>query len=75
MRIGIDGSCLSNRRGFGRFARELLEAMARSPRDHELTLFLDRPSMETVTVPLGIKTVAVDVKQAPSRAAAASGRR
>ena len=24
MKIGIDGSCLSNRRGFGRFARQLL---------------------------------------------------
>ena len=28
MRIGIDGSCLSNRRGFGRFARQLLEALS-----------------------------------------------
>ena len=29
MRIGIDGSCLSNRRGFGRFARRLVEALSR----------------------------------------------
>ena len=29
MRIGFDGSCLSNRRGFGRFSRLLLDALAR----------------------------------------------
>ena len=29
MRIGFDGSCLSNRRGFGRFSRLLLESLAR----------------------------------------------
>ena len=28
MRIGFDGTCLANRRGFGRFSRLLLEALA-----------------------------------------------
>ncbi len=37
MRIGIDGSCLSNRRGFGRFARQLLEALSQQPTEHRFT--------------------------------------
>ncbi len=41
MRIGIDASCWWNRRGFGRFTRELLKAMFASPKDHEFDLFVD----------------------------------
>ncbi len=41
MRIGIDASCWWNRRGFGRFTRELLKAMFASPKDHEFYLFID----------------------------------
>ena len=44
MRIGIDGSCLSNRRGFGRFARRLIEAMSRQATPHRFTVFVDGPS-------------------------------
>lgn len=41
MRIGIDASCWWNRRGFGRFTRELLKAMFAEPREHSFTLFVD----------------------------------
>ena len=41
MRIGIDATCWWNRRGFGRFTRELLKAMFASPKDHEFYLFVD----------------------------------
>ena len=75
MRIGIDGSCLANRRGFGRFARQMVEALAGAGSSHEFSVFVDRPSMEEVTVPEGMETVAVEVSEAPSRAASASGRR
>lgn len=75
MRIGFDGGCLANRRGFGRFARRLLEALAAEPFAHELAVFVDRPSLEQVTIPGRFSTVAVDVRQAPSQAASASGRR
>src|SRR5262249_6930452 len=51
MRIGIDGSCLSNRRGFGRFARRLVEALARQPTAHRFTVFIDRPSAGIAAVP------------------------
>ena len=44
MRIGIDGSCLANRRGFGRFARRLLEALARQA-THASIRGLRRPAV------------------------------
>src|SRR3954470_4759540 len=77
MRIGIDGSCLANRRGFGRFARETLSALARTTDGHDYVVFVDRPSeaMARDPVPSGFDRVAVDVGEAPSRAASASGRR
>ena len=47
MRIGIDGTCWSNRRGYGRFVRELLGAVAAASRDHTYTVYLDRASSGT----------------------------
>jgi glycosyltransferase involved in cell wall biosynthesis len=75
MKIGIDGSCLSNRRGFGRFARQLLDALARQPASHDFTVFVDRPSAPGIEVPQSFGRVVVDVGEAPSRAASAQGRR
>src|SRR5690349_10780048 len=75
MRIGFDGGCLANKRGFGRFARQLLGALAQQSWAHKLLVFVDRPSLEQVTIPEPFATVAVDVREAPSKAASASGRR
>jgi glycosyltransferase involved in cell wall biosynthesis len=75
MRIGIDGGCLANRRGFGRFARQTLQALAACGNRHEHVVFVDRPSASAVTIPANVRTVYVDVSEAPSKAASASGRR
>jgi glycosyltransferase involved in cell wall biosynthesis len=75
MRIGIDGSCLSNRRGFGRFARQLLESLGRQATHHHFTVFVDRPSAGSVEIPDRFEPVMVDVGEAPSQAASAQGRR
>ena len=75
MRIGIDGGCLANRRGFGRFAREIVRALAEANSRHEFVVFLDRPSADRVVIPQAMATVLVDVRVAPSVAAAADGRR
>ncbi len=75
MRIGIDGACLANRRGFGRFARQVVAALADAGSGHEFVVFVDRPSLESVSIPEGMETVVVEVSEAPSRAASASGRR
>ena len=78
MRIGIDGSCWSNRRGFGRFTRCLVEELAQRFPDDEWLLLLDRVSADDPDLPalpagVDVRTVAVD--RAPSRAASADGSR
>ncbi len=75
MKVAIDGGCLANRRGFGRFTRELLGALAEIDADHEYVLVLDRPSADSVEVPERFRVVVVDVARAPSQAASARGQR
>ena len=75
MRIGIDGSCLANRRGFGRFARQIVGALAEAGSGHEFTLFVDRPSMAAAEVPAGVEATVVEVREAPASAARADGSR
>ncbi|MDE2509445.1 MAG: glycosyltransferase family 4 protein [Planctomycetota bacterium] len=75
MKIGIDGGCLANKRGFGRFARHALAALARANTSHELVVFVDRPSLAAAGVPEGVRRVVVDVAEAPSRAASSVSRR
>jgi glycosyltransferase involved in cell wall biosynthesis len=75
MRVGIDGGCLANRRGFGRFAREILSALASTPSPHDLVVLVDRPSLAEITVPSRCEAAIIDVREAPSRAASADGRR
>lgn len=75
MRIGIDGSCWSNRRGFGRFTRCLVTAMHRRDERNRLVLVIDEPSARGADLPQGLDTRVVRVDRAPARAAAAGGRR
>ncbi len=75
MRIGIDGGCLANRRGFGRFARQTLNALAVANRGHELVVLIDQPSSEAVVLPEGCERRLVTVSEAPSKAASSTGRR
>jgi glycosyltransferase involved in cell wall biosynthesis len=75
MKIGIDGSCLANRRGFGRFARRLLDALSRQETRHRFCVFVDRPSSDRVAVPRAFDRLVVNVASAPSEAARAQGRR
>ena len=76
MRIGFDGSCLSNRRGFGRFSRLLLEALARcAGAEHQLVVIIDRPSVDAVSLPDRVERIVVDLGEAPTSAASARGRR
>jgi glycosyltransferase involved in cell wall biosynthesis len=75
MRIGFDGSCLGNRRGFGRFAREILRALSALDSSHDFTVFIDSPSAGDVAVPDGMNVVTVPLREAPTQAASAAGRR
>lgn len=78
MRIGIDASCWLNRRGFGRYARELVQALLRVDTRNEYVLFLDEttardadalPSEQQAT------RVIVRTDAAAAQAAAADGSR
>lgn len=75
MRIGVDGSCWTNRRGFGRFTRCLLSEMATRDERNSYVMVMDRPSARSSTVPDGIEVVEVNVGAAPSVAASANGHR
>jgi glycosyltransferase involved in cell wall biosynthesis len=77
MRIGFDGTCLANRRGFGRFARRLLASFAplAAARGHEIVVAIDAPSAADVEIPESATPLVVDLRAAPSAAASANGRR
>jgi glycosyltransferase involved in cell wall biosynthesis len=75
MRIGFDGTCLANRRGFGRFSRLLLGALASVNHSHQLVVVIDAPSEPTATIPESLERLVVTVSQAPAAAASSQSRR
>jgi glycosyltransferase involved in cell wall biosynthesis len=74
MRIGVDATCWSNRRGYGRFARALLNATLALDKSNEYVFFLDAPSDE-FPLPAGVEVVRVATEVPTIRAAAANGSR
>jgi len=75
MRIGVDACCWSNRRGFGRFTRELLQALVETDKKNEYLLFVDRYTAESCELPGAAKKIVVQTAAPPVQAASASGRR
>ena len=75
MRIGIDGGCWLNRRGYGRYARSLLNALAVRADGDEYVLFVDPETARDPTLPASFQTVVVPTRRPPAEAASASGRR
>jgi glycosyltransferase involved in cell wall biosynthesis len=75
MRIGIDACCWSNRRGFGRFTRELVAHMVAGFPGHEFVLFMDRRTAQDYQFPAGACIQVVDTRRQPTRAAAADSAR
>lgn len=73
MRIVVDGGSWGNQRGFGRFTRELVGALAAHGR-HQYTLVVDS-QVDEVTLPGGLRVVRAALRRAPSQAAAADGYR
>ena len=75
MKVGIDGGCWTNWRGYGRYTRNLLSALAARGDGNEYLMFLDEAGAREAQVPDGIRVVPVALSQAPGEAASASGRR
>ncbi len=76
MRIGIDATCWANERGYGRFTREIVSAMAALAPADEFVCFLDRKSADLfrLTAP-NVRPVVIDLREAPVVAASAAVRR
>lgn len=75
MRVGIDGTSWSNRRGYGRFTRGVVGELLAAPNGHEFTLFVDLQTFQSCELPPGAAIVVVPTKTAPTVAASAAGRR
>ncbi|HEV2100876.1 MAG TPA: glycosyltransferase family 1 protein [Stellaceae bacterium] len=75
LRIGIDGGCWLNRRGYGRYARGLLTALARRQDDDQYFIFVDRETARAPNLPDRFHQVVVPTAQPPALAASAAGRR
>ncbi|GIW07009.1 MAG: hypothetical protein KatS3mg060_1814 [Dehalococcoidia bacterium] len=70
----MDAACWPNRRGYGRFTRGLVTALAERD-DLRLTLVADRPTAVQITPPAGVRLLSVDASVAAGEAASATGRR
>ncbi len=76
MRIGVDATCWVNGRGYGRFTRHLLAAMAAAAPGDEFLCFLDAASAARFDLLApNVQPVLVEQGSAPTAAAAAEGYR
>lgn len=78
MKIGVDASCWMNKRGYGRYTRELLRAMLTLDQENEYWFFMDSETAresEDLPDPKRAKRVIAETSQAAALGASASGRR
>lgn len=75
MQIGIDACCWGNKRGFGRFTRELLEALLAIDDSNEYLFFIDSQTPDLDDMPARVKKVFAKTEFSQVKAAAADGRR
>ena len=75
MHIGIDACCWSNRRGFGRYTRELATRMIEDFPEHRVTLVVDRWTASDASFPQRAAIEVVATTAQPTRAASATGSR
>jgi glycosyltransferase involved in cell wall biosynthesis len=75
LQIGLDGGCWLNRRGYGRYARSLLSALARREDGDRYLLFVDPETAHAPDLPARFDKVIVPTRRPPAKAASGSGRR
>jgi len=75
MQIGVDASCWSNKRGFGRFTRELLGALLERDARDEYVFFVDSQSRCEWDFPENARVVVATTNASAVESASASGRR
>ncbi len=75
MHIGVDASCWTNQRGFGRYTRELLTALLEVDRSNRYSFLIDEPSRDASDFPPNATPVVVPTRYAATSAAGAAGSR
>lgn len=76
MRIGVDATCWANKRGYGRFARELMRALVDHAPDDRFICVGDRTSFDAFPLDApNVELQEVRLSESPSVAAAADGHR
>ena len=75
MQIGIDACCWGNKRGFGRFTRELLGALLEIDQRNEYLFFIDSETADVDDIPGRVRKITAKTDFSPVKAAAADGRR
>ena len=75
MQIGVDACCWANKRGFGRFTRELLKALITLDKSNEYFFFIDEETALANLFPEGVNIIITPTRVSPVKAASASGRR
>jgi glycosyltransferase involved in cell wall biosynthesis len=75
LRVGIDATCWLNRRGYGRFAHQLLQHLVEEDGSVDYTLVMDFDPRLAPALPAGVHVHQVETAHPAARAAAAAGRR
>jgi glycosyltransferase involved in cell wall biosynthesis len=75
MRIGIDATCWTNPRGYGRFTKDMLTALLALDQENEYLFFIDSIAAPMAEFPPNAHRVIVDMSESPTQAASADGRR
>lgn len=75
MRVGIEACCWSNRRGYGRYLRELVTHMVAEFPQHEFILVTDQQTAAESQFPASARIEVVATREQATKAASASGSR
>ncbi len=75
MLVGVEACTWANRRGYGRFTRELVSAMVARHPEHRFVLVVDAHTARECSFPTNAETIVVDTTAQPTKAAAADGSR
>ena len=75
MRIGVDATCWSNPRGYGRFTKDLLTALLELDHSNEYVFITDSFTASSCEFPGNASKVIVPLSESPTQAASSAGRR
>ena len=75
MRVGVDATSWTNRRGFGRFTRNVVTRLVARDDETAYVMYVDSATASEAELPAAAETRLVEVGEAPSVAASATSRR